>query len=188
MHSATHTALAGRLADLAQDVIDDAIPFDMATLVRCALDIVKGMAFLHNADPEVVHNDIKPSNILVDSNFGCKVADFGLAGATGVFAGGTPEYMAPELITLGQAGKASDVYAFGIVLWELATRDRVYTEFSAAQIIAKVANDGLRPPAPSGSSCCWKQLMEACWQDDHTLRPSFEEITSALIELSLRFA
>ena len=106
-----------------QDVIDDAIPFDMATLVRCALDIVKGMAFLHNADPEVVHNDIKPSNILVDSNFGCKVADFGLAGATGVFAGGTPEYMAPELITLGQAGKASDVYAFGITLWQIVARE-----------------------------------------------------------------
>jgi len=54
------------------------------------------------------------------------------------------------VIRHAKGSKSSDVYAFGIVLWELATRKEVHAGLSAAQIIAKVANEGLRPPVPKG--------------------------------------
>lgn len=66
---------------------------------------------------------------------------------------GTACWLAPEVIKFGKGSERIDIYAFGIVLWELATREEVYSSLSAAQIIARVANEGLRPPVPRGRGC-----------------------------------
>ncbi|KAH8086673.1 protein kinase [Aureococcus anophagefferens] len=65
----------------------------------------------------------------------------------------------PILIKGAKGSERIDVYAFGIVLWELATREEVYGDLSAAQIISRVANEGLRPEPPQ--NCPWGDLMAA---------------------------
>ena len=77
---------------------------------------------------------------------------------------GTTCWLAPELIKDNTGTETIDVYAFGIVLWELATREEVYHNLSAAQIISRVANEGLRPPLPA--ECPWRDVMAACWAED----------------------
>jgi serine/threonine protein kinase len=90
-----------------------------------------------------------------------KIGDWGSARATlsgsrtmtrGV---GTACWLAPEVIKHARSSKFSDVYGYGIVLWELATREEVYQGLETTQIIAKVANENLRPPVPQ--DCPWKE-------------------------------
>ena len=59
-------------------------------------DVAQGLRFLHAADPQVIHGDIKSQNVLVDNRFRAKVADFGLSAKKTVGATGTPLWMAPE--------------------------------------------------------------------------------------------
>ena len=94
-----------------------------------ALDVAKGMSFLHGA--WIVHGDLKPESVLVTSEpseekgFVCKVADFAMSSyiAKGGFAKTTPSgktsHLAPELLTDGLLTTAADVYAYGILLWRL---------------------------------------------------------------------
>jgi serine/threonine protein kinase len=83
-------------------------------------DVSQGVRFLHSANPEVIHGDLKAQNILVDSRFRAKVADFGLSQKKNLGGSGTPFWMAPELLR-GESFNttASDVYSFGIILYEV---------------------------------------------------------------------
>lgn len=116
-----------------------------------------------------------------------KIGDWGSARATlsgsrtmthGV---GTACWLAPEVIKHARSSKYSDVYSYGIVLWELATREEVYQGLETTQIIAKVANENLRPPIPQ--DCPWKDLMVKCWAEKPSDRLEFSEIVKELNEL-----
>jgi len=115
-----------------------------------------------------------------------KIGDWGSARATlsgsrtmthGV---GTACWLAPEVIKHARSSKYSDVYSYGIVLWELATREEVYQGLETTQIIAKVANESLRPPVPL--DCPWKDVMVKCWEESPSNRLEFSEIVEKLNE------
>jgi serine/threonine protein kinase len=116
-----------------------------------------------------------------------KIGDWGSARAT--LAGsrtmthgvGTACWMAPEVLKHARCSKYSDVYGFGIILWELATRREVYAGLESTQIIAMVANDRLRPDIPPG--CPWNAIMVKCWREVPSERPTFEEIVKELNRL-----
>ncbi|KAL7522272.1 hypothetical protein ACHAWX_006965 [Stephanocyclus meneghinianus] len=116
-----------------------------------------------------------------------KIGDWGsarasLAGSRTMTHGvGTACWMAPEVLKHARSSKYSDVYGFGIVLWELATRREVYEGLESTQIIAMVANDHLRPEVPTG--CPWNDLMVKCWREVPNERPQFEEIVKELNRL-----
>jgi serine/threonine protein kinase len=114
-----------------------------------------------------------------------KIGDWGSARAslsrgerTMTHGVGTACWMAPETITKGRSSKYSDVYSFGIILWELWTRKEVYDGLGSAQIIHQVANENLRPLVPE--DCPWKDLMVQCWQEIPKDRPDFDQIVEEL--------
>nr|AAA18853.1 protein kinase [Arabidopsis thaliana] len=107
-------------------------PLSWNTRVRMALGAARGLAFLHNAQPQVIYRDFKASNILLDSNYNAKLSDFGLArdGPMGdnshvsTRVMGTQGYAAPEYLATGHLSVKSDVYSFGVVLLELLSGRR----------------------------------------------------------------
>lgn len=149
------------------------------------------------SDPKRLNNDSSssvatPSSAAkaknkINSNIIAKIGDWGSARAT--LAGsrtmthgvGTACWMAPEVLKHARSSKYSDVYGFGIVLWELATRREVYEGLESTQIIAMVANDHLRPDIPPG--CPWNDVMVKCWREVPSERPTYEEIVKELNRL-----
>ena len=126
--------------------------------------------------------------ISAHSTMVAKIGDWGSARATlsgsrtmthGV---GTACWLAPEVIKHARSSKYSDVYGYGIILWELATREEVYHGLETTQIIAKVANENLRPPVPE--DCPWKDVMVQCWAESPNDRLEFAEIGERLSELA----
>lgn len=104
-------------------------PLSWSIRLKVALGAARGLAFLHNAKPQVIYRDFKTSNILLDSNYNAKLSDFGLAreGPTGdkshvsTRVMGTYGYAAPEYLATGHLTAKSDIYSFGVVLLELLT-------------------------------------------------------------------
>jgi serine/threonine protein kinase len=131
---------------------------------------------------------LKPQKMTTHSTLVAKIGDWGSARATlsgsrtmthGV---GTACWLAPEVIKHARSSKFSDVYGYGIVLWELATREEVYQGLETTQIIAKVANESLRPPIPQ--DCPWKDVMVQCWAENPQDRLEFGEVVVKLNEIS----
>ncbi|MFE7758656.1 Stk1 family PASTA domain-containing Ser/Thr kinase [Streptomyces sp. NPDC057418] len=124
---------------------------------RAALDILEpvlaALGAAHRAG--FVHRDMKPENVLIGDDGRVKVADFGLVRAVGTVTDttgsllGTVSYLAPEQIEHGTADTRSDVYACGVVLYEMLTGGKPHTGGTAAQVIYQHLNEDV--PAPSGA-------------------------------------
>ncbi|OII35128.1 hypothetical protein BIU98_04160 [Curtobacterium sp. MMLR14_010] len=113
--------------------------------------VLAGLASAHRAG--IVHRDLKPENVLLADDGRIKLGDFGLARAasqntaTGAALLGTIAYLSPELVTRGAADSRSDVYAVGIMLYEMLTGEQPYKGEQPMQIAYQHANDTV--PAPS---------------------------------------
>ncbi|KAK0575887.1 hypothetical protein LWI29_008703 [Acer saccharum] len=100
---------------------------------KIILDVARGLAYLHyGLKPAIYHRDIKPTNILLDSDLNARVADFGLAKQSlegqshlTTRVAGTHGYLAPEYALYGQLTEKSDVYSFGIVMLEIMSGRKV---------------------------------------------------------------
>jgi serine/threonine-protein kinase CTR1 len=88
---------------------------------QMALDIARGMSYLHSLKPPILHRDLKALNLLVDNSFNVKVADFGIARPrvddTMTFCG-TPKWTAPEVLRMNNYSEKADVFSFGVVYVE----------------------------------------------------------------------
>ncbi|KAE8585605.1 hypothetical protein XENTR_v10021372 [Xenopus tropicalis] len=171
-------------------------------LVNWAVQIARGMNYLHNeAIVPIIHRDLKSSNILIlekvehDDLFNktLKITDFGLARewqkTTKMSAAGTYAWMAPEVIRLSLFSKSSDVWSFGVLLWELLTGEVPYREIDALAVAYGVAMNKLTLPIPSTCPEPFVRILEACWDPDPHSRPSFSCILEQLttIEQSAMF-
>jgi class 3 adenylate cyclase len=119
----------------------------------------------------------------VDSKFRAKVADFGLSQKKNLGATGTPLWMAPELLR-GESTNtaASDVYSFGIILYEVYSRSEPYEGEDAEEVLKLVVDKTVnkRPPVPDGCPGVVESLMNDCVHADPEQRPTFEELDKRL--------
>lgn len=162
---------------------------DKRKRLRMALDVAKGINYLHCLSPPIVHWDLKSPNLLVDKNWTVKVCDFGLSRfkantfISSKSVAGTPEWMAPEFLRGEPSNEKSDVYSFGVILWELLTMQQPWSGLSPAQVVGAVAFQNRRLAIPQNTSPELASLMESCWADKPEQRPSFKTIVDALKKL-----
>ncbi|KAK8522245.1 hypothetical protein V6N13_115220 [Hibiscus sabdariffa] len=161
--------------------------FKLPTLLKVAIDVSKGMNYLHQND--IIHRDLKAANLLMDENEAVKVADFGVArvkAQSGVMTAetGTYRWMAPEVIEHKPYDHKADVFSFGIVLWELLTGKIPYEFLTPLQAAVGVVQKGLRPSIPKHTNPRLTELLERCWQQDPALRPDFAEIIEILQQIA----
>ncbi|OAY51120.1 serine/threonine-protein kinase CTR1 isoform X2 [Manihot esculenta] len=162
---------------------------DQRRRLRMALDVAKGINYLHCLNPPIVHWDLKSPNLLVDKNWTVKVCDFGLSRfkantfISSKSVAGTPEWMAPEFLRGEPSNEKSDVYSFGVILWELVTMQQPWNGLGPAQVVGAVAFQNRRLAIPPTTSPVLVALMESCWADDPAQRPSFGNIVDTLKKL-----
>ncbi|XP_077437850.1 mitogen-activated protein kinase kinase kinase 21 isoform X2 [Vanacampus margaritifer] len=160
-------------------------------LVNWAVQIARGMHYLHE-EAVVIHRDLKSSNILLletieNDDIGrktLKITDFGLArewhNTTKMSAAGTYSWMAPEVIRMSLFSKGSDVWSYGILLWELLTGEVPYRGIDGLAVAYGVAVNKLTLPIPSTCPEPFARLMEECWDQNPHVRPSFSCILEQL--------
>lgn len=181
--------------------------------MQIALDSARGLEYIHeHTVPVYIHRDIKPANILIDKNFRAKVADFGLAKLTEVGSAsvhtrlvGTFGYMPPEYAQYGEVSPKIDVYAFGVVLYELisameavvktnetitestglvALFEEVLRQPDPREDLQRLVDPRLGDDYPIDSVRKMARLARACTQENPQLRPSMRTIVVALMTLS----
>ena len=151
---------------------------------RIALDIAKGVLYLHNQSPPILHRDLKSLNILLDHACTAKLADFGwtrIKAKVMTSKIGTYQWMAPEVIAGFKYTEKADVFSFGVILWELATRKPPYYGIDGTEVSKKVIKEDMRPKISKHD--CPKpffELMNMCWDRKPDNRPFFEEIIEKL--------
>jgi predicted Ser/Thr protein kinase len=159
------------------------LPEDRA--LRMARELCAGLAAAH--DQGILHRDLKPANVMVDGRGHVKLADFGLASAIQDAArtdarSGTPAYLSPEQVEGREVTLRSDVYALGLVLYELFTGQVAYP----AQTLAEAAQRGETPPPRATSQVegldpAIERTIERCLDPDPARRPP----TAAAVAASL---
>ncbi|XP_068196172.1 ephrin type-A receptor 4b isoform X2 [Antennarius striatus] len=164
--------------------------FTVIQLVGMLRGIASGMKYL--SDMSYVHRDLAARNILVNSNLVCKVSDFGLSrvleddpeAAYTTRGGKIPiRWTAPEAIAYRKFTSASDVWSYGIVMWEVISYgERPYWEMSNQDVI-KAIDEGYRLPAPMDCPVVLHQLMLDCWEKGRSERPKFGQIVTILDKL-----
>uniref|UniRef100_A0A8C5L8P7 receptor protein-tyrosine kinase n=1 Tax=Jaculus jaculus TaxID=51337 RepID=A0A8C5L8P7_JACJA len=158
-------------------------------LVAMLQGIASGMNYLSSHN--YVHRDLAARNILVNQNLCCKVSDFGLTrllddfdGTYETQGGKIPiRWTAPEAIAHRIFTTASDVWSFGIVMWEvLSFGDKPYGEMSNQEVMKSI-EDGYRLPPPVDCPAPLYELMKNCWAYDRARRPHFLQLQAHLEQL-----
>lgn len=134
--------------------------------MQLALQILEGLEYIHHAqvegeDLKLVHRDIKPSNMLVSAQGVVKISDFGVVKAESQVDGrtrvgavkGTIGYMAPEQARGHTIGPAADLYAFGAMMYEMATLKRIYGQGDEIVILKRVRDGEFMEPIEAASRC-----------------------------------
>jgi eukaryotic-like serine/threonine-protein kinase len=136
-----------------RDTIGKEAPLSPARALALLEPVVSALAAAHRAG--LIHRDVKPENVLIADDGRIKVADFGLAKAvsattqhtaTGVLIG-TVSYVAPELVVEGRSDARADVYAVGVIMYELLTGHKPHEGETPIQVAYKHVHEDVPPPS-----------------------------------------
>ncbi|KAL8543759.1 hypothetical protein ACS0TY_004356 [Phlomoides rotata] len=162
---------------------------DIRRRLQMAVDVARGMNYLHCRNPPVVHRDLKSSNLLVDKSWNVKVGDFGLSKLkyatflTAKSGRGTPQWMAPEVLRNELSTEKSDVFSFGVILWELVTESIPWSDLNSLQVVGVVGFMDRRLDLPDNIDPQVSSIISECWQSNPEDRPSFEHIIHMMTHL-----
>jgi len=151
-----------------RDAIKGGHTGDTRNKLQIALQTARSLDYIHSR--RIIHRDIKPDNIHIDAQGRVKLMDFGIAKAHNVsltvagFTLGTPYYMAPEQVLGHQVTPLVDVYAFGIVMFELFTGAKPITGDSIEKVFQQILNEplNLKPLRDSNAPQSVIEMVEKC--------------------------
>ncbi|KDR79461.1 hypothetical protein GALMADRAFT_1241402 [Galerina marginata CBS 339.88] len=174
--------------------------FPNASRTNICREISLGMIFLHNQ--RIIHGDLKPANVLMDSAHHARITDFGLSKIKSALttqtvgdiseailpkSPGTKVFMAPERLRRGTMNFATDVYAFAMTAYQVFTGEAPFQHLPEDDIRQVVVVDRERPERPEGTDVVVRgltdsmwHLIERCWADNRSERPKFEEVAKAI--------
>ncbi|XP_041853964.1 receptor-interacting serine/threonine-protein kinase 4-like isoform X2 [Melanotaenia boesemani] len=169
---------------------------------RLAHQVALGMNFLHLND--LVHQDLKPSNVLLDDGFNAKLADFGLSRVSTSalkcdeekteLIGGTDKYMPPEAFNPHyKPVRSFDIYSYGILLWSIFSGKEPYPEANANALLKIRIPKGDRPLVEElekkqvDGLKALVELMIKCWDEESSKRPLSSEIIRHTEKVSLKY-
>ncbi|XP_045431208.1 mitogen-activated protein kinase kinase kinase 20 isoform X2 [Pipistrellus kuhlii] len=162
---------------------------DMEHIMTWATDVAKGMHYLHMEAPvKVIHRDLKSRNVVIAADGVLKICDFGASRfhnhTTHMSLVGTFPWMAPEVIQSLPVSETCDTYSYGVVLWEMLTREVPFKGLEGLQVAWLVVEKNERLTIPSSCPRSFAELLHQCWEADAKKRPSFKQIISILESMS----
>uniref|UniRef100_A0A1A8E172 E3 ubiquitin protein ligase n=1 Tax=Nothobranchius kadleci TaxID=1051664 RepID=A0A1A8E172_NOTKA len=158
---------------------------DMEQIMTWAIQIAKGIHYLHAEAPvKVIHRDLKSRNVVMTADKVLKICDFGaskfLSHTTHMTVVGTFPWMAPEVIQSLPVSETCDTYSYGVVLWEMLTREVPFKGFEGLQVAWLVVEKQERLTIPTSCPASFAELMRKCWQADPKERPQFKQVLLTL--------
>ncbi|XP_051705372.2 mitogen-activated protein kinase kinase kinase 20 isoform X2 [Oryctolagus cuniculus] len=158
---------------------------DMDHIMTWATDVAKGMHYLHMEAPvKVIHRDLKSRNVVIAADGVLKICDFGASRfhnhTTHMSLVGTFPWMAPEVIQSLPVSETCDTYSYGVVLWEMLTREVPFKGLEGLQVAWLVVEKNERLTIPSSCPRSFAELLHQCWEADAKKRPSFKQIIAIL--------
>eukprot|EP00980_Cylindrotheca_fusiformis_P005527 scaffold1172_cov115-Cylindrotheca_fusiformis.AAC.2 len=156
-------------------------------IMQICRDVAQGIRFLHASKPPILHRDLKAKNILIDSRFRAKVADFGLSTKNKSGLSGTPFWMAPEyLLRRTEYTTACDIYAFGMILFEIYSRQIPYEGENPRKVLRKICDPRInyRPNMPGTCPKRMADIMRKCWSNNVSFRPDAKDLDTLFIDIT----
>ncbi|XP_063301479.1 macrophage colony-stimulating factor 1 receptor [Pelobates fuscus] len=187
MKPASNNNVVQGTTDTEEDDTDDHLPLDLHDLLNFSLQVAQGMAFL--AEKNCIHRDVAARNVLVTDGRTAKICDFGLArdienDSNYVVKGNARlpvKWMAPESIFDCIYTVQSDVWSYGILLWEIFSLGRSpYPGILVNQKFYKMVKDGYKMDCPDYAPLEIYRIMKTCWDLEPTRRPTFNQISDLI--------
>ncbi|KAG7671488.1 hypothetical protein KSW81_003623 [Nannochloris sp. 'desiccata'] len=196
----TELCAEGSLSDVIKNAASSPAAASQLTWRRrlaMAIDAAEGMRYLHSQTPPIIHRDLKSANMLVTGDFRVKISDFNLSKIlddstkSSSLAAMNPRWLAPELFAGARGSPPCDVFAFGVVLWELLTLDVPWGNTNPWQIVSTIQRGGrlpipergqLQAAAPMTAACYagYVRLIAKCWAQMPEERPEFGRVSEEL--------
>ncbi|PRP81628.1 LRR receptor-like serine/threonine-protein kinase GSO2-like [Planoprotostelium fungivorum] len=150
--------------------------------------IALGMYHLHKE--KVIHRDLAARNILLSKHLDAKVSDFGLSRETQSVDSaaqtqtniGPIKWMAPEAMTGRIYSVATDVFSYGVTVWEILTGEEPWPEYTPVEAAVAVIQNGERLKIPDYTEPWLADLIGACWKEDPEMRPRFPDLCDSLAQ------
>nr|XP_020452008.1 mitogen-activated protein kinase kinase kinase MLT [Monopterus albus] len=183
----TEYASGGSLYDYLSSVESEKM--DIGQIMTWAIEIGRGMHYLHSEAPiKVIHRDLKSRNVVLGADKVLKICDFGASKfvmhTTHMSLVGTFPWMAPEVIQSLPVSETCDTFSYGVVLWEMLTREIPFKGLEGLQVAWLVVEKNERLTIPSSCPVSFADLMRSCWATDPKKRPLFKQILSTLESMS----
>ncbi|OQR79767.1 mitogen-activated protein kinase kinase kinase 7-like [Tropilaelaps mercedesae] len=164
------------------------VQYTTAHALSWCLQCIRGIDYLHNMEPKpLVHRDIKPPNLLlVDGMLTLKICDFGTAcdlQTNMTNCKGSAAWMAPEVFTGTNYTQKCDIFSWGIILWEVLSRQKPYEDMDFAYQILWAIKDNKRPPMIHNAPKVIQDLMSQCWHPCPEKRPTSSQIVALMTRL-----